>query len=113
MRKSIIIKNNLQENSFYKISNINIKDYIPNNIDQKNIREEKPLNFTYVSDRKYPYQLYPNCLFEKCPSDEEIKSYDFNINSTNVFNDENNYLLVLPYSLRKEAFNSITLMRQK
>ena len=113
MRNSLINKNFLQENNFYKISNVNIKDYIPNNIDPKNIREEKPLKFSEVSDRTYPYRLYPNCLFEKWPSDEEIKSVDFNINSNNVFNDENNYLLVLPYSLRKEAFNSIIWMRPK
>ena len=111
MRNNINNKNNFQENIFYKISNINIKDYIPNNIKQNNIREEKPLKFPEVSDRKYPYELFPNSLFEKWPSDAEIISFDFNINSNIAFNDVNNYLLVLPYSLRKEAFNSIIWMR--
>ena len=104
-------KNNVQENIFFKNSNINIKDYIPNNIKENNIREEYPLNYPDVTNRKYVYELYPNCLFEKWPSDEEIKTYDFNINSDIVFNDPNNNLLVLPYSLRKETFNSMVWMR--
>ena len=113
MTKKINNKNNAQENIFFKNSNINIKDYIPNNIKQNNIREEFPLKFPEVSNRKYPYELYPNCLFEKWPSDEEIKAFDFNINSDIIFDDPNNNLLVLPYSLRKETFNSMVWMRPK
>ena len=113
MSKKINNKNNVQENIFYKTSNINIQDYIPNNIKQNNIREEIPLKFPEVSNRKYPYELYPNCLFEKWPSEEEIKSFDFNIHSNIEFNDPNNHLLVLPYSLRKETFNSMIWMRPK
>ena len=113
MTKKINNKNNAQENIFFKNSNINIKDYIPNNIKQNNIREEFPLKFPEVSNRKYPYELYPNSLFEKWPSDEEIKTFDFNINSDIIFNDPNNNLLVLPYSLRKETFNSMVWMRPK
>ena len=103
--------NNNQDNIFFKISNVNIKDYIPNNIKPNNIREEMPCVFSEVADRKYPYELYPNCLYEKWPSDDEIKSFDFDINSDNVFNDPNNNLLVFPYSLRKDAFNKIIWMR--
>ena len=113
MSKKINNKNNAQENIFFKNSNINIKDYIPSNINQNNIREEIPLKFPDISKRKYPYELYPNCLFEKWPSDEEIKSLEFNINSNTEFNDPNNNLLVLPYSLRKETFNSLIWMRPK
>ena len=113
MSKKINNKNNVQENIFFKTSNINIQDYIPNNIKQNNIREELPLKFPEVSNRKYPYELYPNCLFEKWPSEEEIKSFDFNNQSDIEFNDPNNHLLVLPYSLRKETFNSMVWMRPK
>ena len=102
---------NNQDNIFFKISNVNIKDYIPNNIKQNNIREEKPCVFSDVAERKYPYELYPNCLYEKWPSDDEIKSFDFDINSENEFNDPNNNLIVFPYSLRKDAFNQIIWMR--
>ena len=113
MKKNINNKNNFQENIFSKNTNINIRDYIPNTIKPNNIREGKPLTFPEVSERKYPYELYPNSLFEKWPSDEEVKSFDFNINSSDVFNDKNNNLLILPYSLRKEAFNSLIWMRPK
>jgi len=116
MSKNANIKNknnNNQENIFFKISNVNIKDYIPNNIKQNNIREEIPCVFSDVAERKYPYELYPNCLYEKWPSNDEIKSFDFEISSENVFNDPNNNLLVFPYSLRKDAFNKIIWMRPK
>ena len=65
----------------------------------------------YTAERKYPYELYPNCLYEKWPSDDEIKSFDFDINEENEFNDPNNNLIVFPYSLRKDAFNQIIWMR--
>lgn len=102
---------NNQDNIFFKVSNVNIKDYIPNNIKPNNIRKEIPCVFSDVGERKYPYELYPNCLYEKWPSDEEINSFDFDINSENVFNDPNNNLLVFPYSLRKDVFNNVIWMR--
>ena len=111
MKKNINNKNKSQKNFFFKNSNINIKDYIPDIIKLNDIREGKPLNFPEVSEIKYPYELYPNCVFEKWPSDEEVKSFNFNANSSEIFNDPNNNLLVLPYSLRKETFNTITWMR--
>ena len=111
MKKNINNKNNSQKNFFFKNSNINIKDYIPDTIKPNDIREGKLLNFPEVSEIKYPHELYPNCLYEKWPSDEEVKSFDFNLNSSDIFNDPNNNLLVLPYSLRKETFNTIAWMR--
>ena len=113
MSKNNNNKNNNQENIFFKNSNINIKDYIPNNIKDNNIREQIPLKYEDISERNYPFELYPNCPFEKWPSNEEIKSYDFNVNSDIEFNDPNNNLLILPYSLRKDSFDSIKWMRPK
>ena len=89
----------------FKKSNKNIKDYIPSCVKEINIREQKQIKFPEESTLEYSPLVIPNTPFEEWPSEEEVKNHNFI--SENIFNDEENNLLIFPYSLRKETFNNI------
>ena len=89
----------------FKKTNKNIKDYIPSCVKEINIREQKLIKFPEESTLEYSPLVIPNTPFEEWPSEEEVKNYNFI--SEDVFNDEENNLLIFPYSLRKETFNNI------
>ena len=89
----------------FKKSNKNIKDYIPSCVKEINLREQKQIKFPEESTLEYSPLVIPNTPFEEWPSEEEVKNYNFI--SEDVFNDEENNLLIFPYSLRKETFNNI------
>ena len=89
----------------FKKSNKNIKDYIPSCIKEINIREQNQIIFPEESNLEYSPFIIPNTPFEEFPSEEEINNYNFQ--SENTFNDNDNNLLIFPYSVRKETFNNI------
>ena len=89
----------------FKKTNKNIKDYIPSCVKEINIREQKLIKFPEESTLEYSPLVIPNTPFEEWPSEEEVKNHNFI--SENIFNDEENNLLIFPYSLRKETFNNI------
>ena len=100
---------NILANCFKKTTK-NVKDYVPPNVKQENIREGIPIKFPETIDNIYTADLLPNILFEEWPSDEELNSFDFT-NKGQKFNDPNSNLIIFPYSLRKETYSSMVWLR--
>ena len=101
--------NNILANCFKKAVK-NIKEYIPRNIKQENIREGIMLKFPETTDNIYSIELFPNMLFEEWPEEDVIKNFDFS-NGGKIYTDPDGNLIIFPVSLRKETYDRMNWLR--